>query len=75
MNDLISRFSSRKFLLAVAGTIVALIYGLQDNILTQGELWAALAPLLSFIGVEGAADVVTRKTNIPPVDEESEGAS
>lgn len=58
--DLIARLTSRKFLFALIASITALGVGLQDGTLTQGELWAVLTPMLSFIGVEGAADVASR---------------
>lgn len=69
MNDLLARFTSRKFLAAVFGviTIVALPrLGIQ---LSTEELTAFTLLLSAFIGVEGLADVVTRITNIPTIEE------
>lgn len=70
MKDLLSRLTSRKFLLAVIASITAYGVATQDGIITQGEIWTIITPVLTFIGFEGAADVVTRATNIPPVDDE-----
>ena len=65
MNDLVARFTSRKFLLAVVGVIAVFFFPL------SAEQMTALTVLIgAFTVVEGAADVVTRKTNIPPVDED-----
>jgi hypothetical protein len=58
--DLIARLTSRKFLLAVLAALGATGVALQDGSMTQQELWTVLAPVLSFIGFEGAADVAGR---------------
>ena len=60
MKDLLERLTSRKFLLALLAGSIALGVGVQDGILTQAELWTALAPILTFMGFEGAADVASR---------------
>jgi hypothetical protein len=73
MNDLISRYTSRKFLLAIAATAAGFVLGYQDNILTQAELLTALSPILAFIGVEGYADAKTRVTNIPEIEDAPKG--
>jgi len=74
MNERIKEFFlsllSRKFLLAIGAAITAYGVATQDGVITQPELWTIIAPLLAFMGVEGTADVVSRVTNIPPVDEE-----
>lgn len=59
---------SRKFLLAVGAAITAYGTAIQDNVVTQPELYLILAPIFAFIGVEGGADIVTRVTNIPKVE-------
>jgi hypothetical protein len=70
MNDLISRFTSRKFLGAIAASITAYVTASQDGVFTQPEIMLIIAPIVAFIAAEGAADAVTRYTNIPPVDDE-----
>jgi hypothetical protein len=69
MKEFIARLSSRKFLLAVIAAITAYGVAIQDSTITQAEVWTILTPILAFIGVEGAADAVTRATNIPSIDE------
>lgn len=61
MNDLISRYSARKFVLPVLGVITIVIlprFGIQ---LSDIELGAITVLISAFIGVEGAADYVSRK--------------
>lgn len=50
------RLSSRKFLLAVVAALVVFGNKYFGWDLDEKEVWAFLAPLLLFIGVEGAAD-------------------
>jgi hypothetical protein len=73
MNERIKQFFlsllSRKFLLAIGAAITAYGVAIQDNVITQPELWTILAPLFAFMGVEGGADIVSRVTNIPKQDE------
>lgn len=64
-----ARLTSRKFIVAVAAALTAYGVAVQDNVITQGEVWTILTPVLAFIGVEGAADTVTRVTNVPKVEE------
>ncbi len=71
MKDLLARLTSRKFLLTIIASATAFGVAIQDNTITQPEVWSILTPILAFIGVEGAADTVTRYTNIPKVEEES----
>lgn len=51
---------SRKFLLAIAGTIIAFDAALMDGQLSQAELITSLSPILAFLGVEGVADIKER---------------
>lgn len=74
MNDLIARYTSRKFVSAIATSIAAYIAASQDGVFTQPEILLIIAPIIAFIAAEGAADVVTRRTNIPPVNEDSSSA-
>jgi hypothetical protein len=77
MNERIKGFLlsllSRKFLLALIASATAYGVGIQDNVITQPELWTILTPLLTFMGVEGGADIVSRVTNIPKQDESAKG--
>ena len=79
MNERIKEFFlsllSRKFLLAVIAAGGAYSVGIQDNLITQSEMWTILAPIFAFIGVEGAADYKTRSTNIPEIEPESQKKS
>lgn len=54
-SNLIARLSSRKFLLAVLGVIVA--FGVP---LTTEQLAAITVLITAFIAAEGGADIVTR---------------
>jgi hypothetical protein len=72
MKDLIARYTSRKFLAAVATSITAYIAAAQDQIFTQPEILLIISPVIAFIAVEGAADVTTRFTNIPDVKDAQE---
>lgn len=59
-NGLVERLTSRKFLLALLAGAVAFVnvyFGLD---LTTEQVWTVIAPLLLFIGVEGAADFKAR---------------
>lgn len=69
MNDLISRFTSRKFLLALLG-IITVFFGNRLDI-SADQITAITALIISFTAAEGVADAVTRYTNIPKVEEES----
>ena len=58
MNDLLIRFTSRKFLLALAtGLLIVLNEGFDLGI-DQNAYWAIVGLAVSFIAAEGAADVV-----------------
>lgn len=70
MNDLISRFTSRKFLLALLGIVVVFF---KDALhLTTDSIQAITALIIAFTAAEGVADAVTRYTNIPDVTEDEE---
>lgn len=71
MDDLIPRFTSRKFLLAVFGAITVIILPRLGIELSNAELASMTVMVTAFIGVEGLADTVTRTTNIPKVEDES----
>jgi uncharacterized membrane protein HdeD (DUF308 family) len=69
MNDLISRLSSRKFLLALLGIVVVFF---RDSLhLGTDAIQAITALIISFTAAEGVADAVTRYTNIPDVTDEA----
>jgi uncharacterized membrane protein HdeD (DUF308 family) len=68
MNDFVSRFTSRKFLLALLG-IVAVFFK-ETLHLTPESIQAITALIIAFTAAEGVADAVTRYTNIPAVDED-----
>jgi uncharacterized membrane protein HdeD (DUF308 family) len=65
MNDIIARFTSRKFLLAVLGVVAVFFVHM-----SQEQIIALTVLIGSFTVAEGAADVVTRYTNIPDVKNE-----
>jgi uncharacterized membrane protein len=60
MTDLIQRFTSRKFLLAVFGAITVIVLPRMGIELSGAELTALTVMVTSFIGVEGAADFLSR---------------
>jgi hypothetical protein len=68
IKDLFSRFTGRKFLLALGGSFTAFEIAAQDNLISISEIALILAPIVTFIVMEGAADVATRFTNIPKVE-------
>ena len=55
-----AQFKSRKFILAVASTIVALLNYCFNWGLDAGQLLTIFTPILAFIGVEGYADAQER---------------
>lgn len=70
MNDLLARFTSRKFLLALLGIVVVFF---KDALhLTADGIQAITALIISFTAAEGVADAVTRYTNIPDVETNTE---
>lgn len=69
MNDLVSRLTSRKFLLAVFAALVAL-FNARFLHLTGEQISLLRDVIIAFIAAEGLADTVTRYTNIPTVDED-----
>jgi hypothetical protein len=70
MKDFIARYTSRKFLGAIAASLTAYVTAAQDGVFTAPEIGLIIAPILAFIAAEGAADYKTRQTNIPPVHEQ-----
>lgn len=67
MNDLLARFTSRKFLLALFG-LVTILFG--DKLhLTSEQIEGVIQVIIAFTAAEGLADAVTRYTNIPTVDD------
>lgn len=51
---------SRKFLVAIAATILAYDAATVDQMITLQEIQVIIAPILAFIGVEGIADIKRR---------------
>ena len=60
--DLISRFTSRKFLLAAFGVFVVFLQVVGVNI-SDDQRAAIIQLILAFTVAEGAADIVSRITN------------
>ena len=56
MSDLITRFTSRKFLTAIGCYVIVLLAGLGVATFPDGVLAAATAGLVGYIGVEGVID-------------------
>lgn len=67
MNDLIARFTSRKFLLAIFGVVT--VFFSDALSITPDQQNAIITLIIAFTAAEGVADVVTRYTNIPDIDE------
>ena len=67
MNEIIARFTSRKFLLALVG-LASVFFGDKLHI-TPDQTDAIVTLIIAFTAAEGAADIATRFTNIPEVDE------
>jgi len=55
-SQLAIRLTSRKFILALVGALVAFGNSFWGWDLTTTEVWSILAPLLAYIGVEGVND-------------------
>ena len=51
---------SRKFLLAVVAAFVAFGNSYFDWGLSTEQVWGVVVPLLAFIGIEGAGDMIER---------------
>ena len=61
MNDLVARYTSRKFLLTLAAAIFAIIQ-LQAGAITPQEAMAAIGAVVSvFVGIEGVGDAAARQ--------------
>lgn len=54
------QLKSRKFWLAVTAGTVAFANGMYELGLTNEQVWQVVAPILTFITAEGAADAVQR---------------
>lgn len=50
-------FKSRKFLLALAGAIVAFGNAMFDWGISQDQMMLIMTPILTYIGVEGVRDI------------------
>jgi hypothetical protein len=60
MKDLLERFTSRKFLLAIVGIVTVFF---KDTLhLSPEQIEAVVTLIIAFTAAEGAADVVTRYT-------------
>lgn len=56
-NDLLERFTSRKFLLSLIGLIIVTLASAGAIPLSDDNLWQLITIILGYIGVEGAADI------------------
>ena len=59
MNSFYERLTSRKFLITLLGAVVVLLSNLGVIPLNDNNAWQLIAILLSYLGVEGAADVAS----------------
>lgn len=57
--SIINGLHSRKLWLALIAGFIAFGNGLWGWGLTTGQVWTVIAPLLSFIGVEGVKDITS----------------
>lgn len=60
MNETLRRWTSRKLWAAAILSTVLFYVGLQDGVLDEGEARIAIAPIITYILVEGGADIATR---------------
>lgn len=51
---------TRKFLLAIVSAAVVFSNHMWNLGLTEDQIWAVLAPVLAFMGLEGIADIKSR---------------
>ena len=65
LSDLLTRLTSRKFLLTLLAVSTALTVAAQDGVFTRDEVWTVIVPILSYLGIEGAADIVGRAKTPP----------
>lgn len=52
---------SRKFLIAIVGATVVFGNYMWNWGLTEDQVWSVLTPLLTYMGLEGFADIKSRK--------------
>lgn len=64
---------SRKLWLAVVAAAVAFGNAMFDWGLTSEQVWSVLAPLLTYIGIEGVADIRERGAHVEDVTVVAEG--
>lgn len=60
MSNIVSRFTSRKFILALVSGLVVFLNGAYDLGLNLEEIISIVGVALSYILVEGAADIKER---------------
>ncbi len=65
-------WKSRKFLLAVGGALVVILNEVMGWKIPEDTIWQMIIVLGSFIGIEGAADIVSRAKELPWDDEDDE---
>lgn len=61
--EIFMRYTSRKFLMAVAASLAAYQMAGVDGIYTFQEILVILTPLMTFIGAEGWADANSRSVS------------
>jgi uncharacterized membrane protein len=71
MNSFKERLTSRKFLITLLGAVVMLFSNLGVIPLNDNNAWQLIAILLSYLGIEGAADIASawRRGQLPQADE------
>jgi hypothetical protein len=61
VKEFLKSLLSRKFLFALLAATVAFGNALWEWGLSADEVWQTVLPLLTFIGIEGVADIKSRK--------------
>ncbi|MBI1729825.1 hypothetical protein HYR53_04320 [Candidatus Acetothermia bacterium] len=71
MNSFKNRLTSRKFLITLMGALVVLLSNSGVILLDDNNAWQLIAILLSYLGIEGAADVASawRRGQLPQAEE------
>ncbi|KUM39028.1 hypothetical protein [Arthrobacter sp. EpRS71] len=59
-HEFVRSLLSRKFLIAIVGAAVVFGNYMWNWGLTEAQVWSVLAPLLTYMGVEGFADIKSR---------------